>query len=51
MKAGAKDDIIAGEECIIKGLCIYLDEDPENIYVKEVEWSINIFNISAEETM
>ncbi|KAI4796893.1 hypothetical protein KUCAC02_026685, partial [Chaenocephalus aceratus] len=28
------EDIDAGRECLIKGLCIYLNEDPEDL-VKE----------------
>uniref|UniRef100_A0AAQ5X735 Uncharacterized protein n=1 Tax=Amphiprion ocellaris TaxID=80972 RepID=A0AAQ5X735_AMPOC len=38
------DDVDAGRECIIKGVCIYMGEDPENLvqeYVGMDEGSIN----------
>ncbi|KAJ4935541.1 hypothetical protein JOQ06_017073 [Pogonophryne albipinna] len=34
MAAMMTEDIDAGRECLIKGLCIYLNEDPEDL-VKE----------------
>lgn len=27
----SKEDIDAGRECVIKGLCIYLNEDPDDL--------------------
>lgn len=34
-----KDDIDAGRECLIKGLCIYLNENP-NVLVQEYTVSV-----------
>ncbi|KAF3859061.1 hypothetical protein F7725_021460, partial [Dissostichus mawsoni] len=34
---GGKEDIDAGRECLIKGLCIYLNEDPVKEYMDMTE--------------
>jgi len=34
-------DVDLGQECIIKGLCVYLSEDPDNL-IREYVVSINI---------
>ncbi|XP_028292864.1 uncharacterized protein LOC114455680 [Gouania willdenowi] len=45
------DDCDAGRECIIKGLCVYLNEDPDNLVKEYVEKDDALFHKSIEETM
>ncbi|XP_062314210.1 uncharacterized protein LOC134018336 [Osmerus eperlanus] len=44
------DDIDAGRECIIKGICIYMGEDPENLVKKYVGMGEDAFNEAMEDT-
>uniref|UniRef100_A0A8C2D6Y2 Uncharacterized protein n=1 Tax=Cyprinus carpio TaxID=7962 RepID=A0A8C2D6Y2_CYPCA len=44
------DDIDAGRECVIKGLCIYLNEDPDHLVQEYVEMTETHFFSDIEMT-
>ncbi|KAJ8012904.1 hypothetical protein DPEC_G00047720 [Dallia pectoralis] len=44
------DDVDAGRECIIKGVCIYMGEDPENLVKQYVDVDEDDLNKAIEDT-
>ncbi|KAJ8014324.1 hypothetical protein DPEC_G00039060 [Dallia pectoralis] len=43
-------DVDAGRECIIKGVCIYMGEDPENLVKQYVDVDEDDLNKAIEDT-
>ncbi|CAI5681570.1 unnamed protein product [Oreochromis niloticus] len=46
----AQDDVDLVRECIIKGLCVYLNEDPNNLVTEYVATDEGVIQQSIEET-
>uniref|UniRef100_A0AAX7SGW4 Uncharacterized protein n=1 Tax=Astatotilapia calliptera TaxID=8154 RepID=A0AAX7SGW4_ASTCA len=46
----AQDDVDLVRECIIKGLCVYLNEDPSNLMTEHVATDEGVIQQSIEET-
>nr|XP_057923636.1 uncharacterized protein LOC131125788 [Doryrhamphus excisus]XP_057923637.1 uncharacterized protein LOC131125789 [Doryrhamphus excisus] len=44
------DDVDAGRECIIKGVCVYMGEDPDNLLQEYVSLDQNTINKAIEDT-
>ncbi|XP_038575119.1 uncharacterized protein LOC119902824 [Micropterus salmoides] len=45
------DDVDTGRECIIKGVCIYMGEDPENLVREYVAMDKDAINEALEDTV